>query len=51
MVSQILAVIGLLIIIGSLFFNVLAGTQLALLGIGCILLAIFNEVYKWRRSK
>lgn len=46
MISQLYAFGGLLVIIGSLFFNVLAGTQIALFGVGLILLGIFVELRK-----
>ena len=50
MISQLYAFIGLLIILASLFANVLAGTQLALFGVGLILLGIFVEVRKGNRQ-
>jgi hypothetical protein len=50
MTSQIYAFIGLLVILGSLFLNVLAGTQVALFGVGLILLGIFVEVRKFNNQ-
>ena len=44
MLAGISVLIGMVILIGSIFSNVLAGTQIALLGIGFILIGIYLEL-------
>lgn len=42
--SSVAVVLGLVIVIGSLFANVLQGVQIALIGIGFILIGIFLAI-------
>lgn len=42
--ASVAVVLGLIIVIGSLFANVLQGTQIALIGIGFILIGIFLAI-------
>lgn len=44
MLASIAAFIGLLILIASIFLNAFSGTQVALLGVGFILIGIFLEL-------
>ena len=50
MMAQIYAVIGLVIVVGSLFTNTLAGTQIALIGIAFILLSVVAELRRMNRD-
>ena len=42
-------ILGFLLLIGSLFANAILGSQVALLGIGVILLGILGEIQKLRK--
>ena len=44
--SSISVLIGLLIVIGSILANAIMGTQIALIGVGFILIGIFIETRK-----
>lgn len=44
MFAQIFGLIGLLIVVGSMFANALIGTQIALIGVAFILLGILSEL-------
>lgn len=46
MLAQIIALVGLLVVIGSMFTNAIVGTQVALIGIALLLIALISEVRK-----
>ncbi len=47
--SQIIALLGLIALVGSIFTNALMGQQIATIGVGFILLGIFLEIRKQRQ--
>ena len=50
MARSIFAFLGLLVVLGSLFANAIVGSQIALIGIALILLAIFGELQKMNKK-
>jgi hypothetical protein len=50
MARSIFALIGLLIAFGSTFANAILGSQIALIGIAFILLAIFGELQQFNKK-